>query len=207
MSRRGVLTVISGYSGSGKGTVMKALMAKYGQVYKLSVSATTRSPRTGEEHGREYFFVSREEFEQMIENGQLLEHACYVGNYYGTPKAAVEECLEKGIDVLLEIEMQGGTQIKEKFPEAVLVFIMPPSADELKRRLIGRGTETPEVIEARLKRAKEEAHWMDEYDYLLINETVDECVEQLHNVIQCQHFRPAQCGSLISQIKEELNQL
>ncbi len=205
--RKGVLTVISGYSGSGKGTVMKALMAKYGHVYKLSVSATTRSPRTGEEHGREYFFVSREEFERMIADGELLEHACYVGNYYGTPKAAVEECLEKGIDVLLEIEMQGGTQIKEKFPEAVLVFIMPPSADELKRRLIGRGTETPQVIEARLKRAKEEAHWMDEYDYLLINETVDECVEQLHNVIQCQHFRPAQCGSLISQIKEELNQL
>lgn len=205
--RKGVLTVISGYSGAGKGTVMKALMAKYGQVYKLSVSATTRSPRTGEEHGREYFFVSREEFEQMIAEGQLLEHACYVGNYYGTPKAAVEECLNKGIDVLLEIEMQGGTQIKKKFPEAVLVFIMPPSAEELKRRLIGRGTETPEVIEARLKRAKEEAHWMDEYDYLLINETVDECVEQLHRVIQCQHFRPAQCGSLISQIKEELNQL
>ncbi len=207
MNRKGVLTVISGYSGSGKGTVMKALMERYGQVYQLSVSATTRSPRIGEEHGREYFFVSREEFEQMIKNGELLEHACYVGNYYGTPRAAVEECLEKGIDVLLEIEMQGGTQIKEKFPEAVLVFIMPPSAEELKRRLIGRGTEPPEVIEARLKRAKEEAHWMDEYDYLLINETVDECVEQLHNMIQCQHFRPAHCASLISQIKEELNQL
>jgi len=205
--RKGVLTVISGYSGSGKGTVMKALMAKYGEVYKLSVSATTRKPREGEEHGREYFFVSREEFERMIAEEELLEHACYVENYYGTPKAAVVECLEKGIDVLLEIEMQGGTQIKEKFPEAVLLFIMPPSAAELKRRLIGRGTETPEVIEARLKRAKEEAHWMDEYDYLLINENVDECVEQLHNIIQCQHFRPAQCGSLISQIKEELNQL
>ena len=143
----------------------------------------------------------------MIAEEELLEHACYVENYYGTPKAAVVECLEKGIDVLLEIEMQGGTQIKEKFPEAVLLFIMPPSAAELKRRLIGRGTETPEVIEARLKRAKEEAHWMDEYDYLLINENVDECVEQLHNIIQCQHLRPAQCGSLISQIKEELNQL
>ncbi|MBQ4562971.1 MAG: guanylate kinase [Lachnospiraceae bacterium] len=205
--RKGVLTVISGYSGSGKGTVMKALMAKYGEVYKLSVSATTRKPREGEEHGREYFFVNREEFERMIAEEELLEHACYVENYYGTPKAAVVECLEKGIDVLLEIEMQGGTQIKEKFPEAVLLFIMPPSAAELKRRLIGRGTETPEVIEARLKRAKEEAHWMDEYDYLLINENVDECVEQLHNIIQCQHFRPAQCGSLISQIKEELNQL
>lgn len=205
--RKGVLTVISGYSGSGKGTVMNALMKKYGEQYKLSVSATTRAPRSGEEHGREYFFISRDEFERMIENGDLLEHACYVGNYYGTPKAAVIECLEKGIDVLLEIEMQGGTQIKEKFPEAVLLFIMPPSADELRRRLIGRGTETPDVIEARLKRAKEEAHWMDEYDYLLINENVDDCVEQLHNIIQCQHFRPAQCKSLISQIKEELNQL
>lgn len=206
MNSKGVLTVISGFSGAGKGTIMKALLKKYDN-YALSISATTRAPREGEEHGREYFFVSREEFEQMIAEGKLLEHACYVGNCYGTPKDYVVKCLEEGTDVLLEIEMQGGLQIKEIFPEVILVFVTPPSAEELKRRLIGRGTETPEVIEQRLKRAVEEAEYMDKYDYLLINDDLDECVEKLHETIQNQHFRPAQCGQLISDIKTELKQL
>ncbi len=206
MNSKGVLTVISGFSGSGKGTIMKEILKRYDD-YALSVSATTRSPRPGEQDGREYFFVSREEFETMIREDRLLEHACYVGNYYGTPRDYVMDRLEAGVDVLLEIEVQGARQIKKKFPEAVLVFVMPPTVEELKRRLIGRGTESEQVIEARLRRAVEESEWMNEYDYLLINDTVDNCVEKLHETIQCQHFRPAQCGGLISHIQQELKEL
>lgn len=203
MNSKGVLTVISGFSGAGKGTIMKALLKTYDS-YALSVSATTRSPRPGEEHGREYFFISREEFEGMIAEDKLLEHARYVDNYYGTPKEYVMNNLNAGIDVLLEIEVQGAIQIKKKFPEAVLVFVTPPSAEELKKRLVSRGTETLEVINQRMARAIEESAWMKEYDYLLINDTLDECVKQLHETIQSQHFRVSQCGELISGIQEAL---
>ena len=203
MNSKGVLTVISGFSGAGKGTIMKALLRTFDS-YALSISATTRKPRPGEEHGREYFFISREEFEAMIAEDKLLEHARYVDNYYGTPKDYVMNNLNAGIDVLLEIEVQGAIQIKKKFPEAVLVFVTPPSADELKKRLVSRGTETLEVINQRMARATEESTWMKEYDYLLINDTLDECVKQLHETIQSQHFRVSQCGELISGIQEEL---
>ena len=142
---RGVLVVVSGFSGAGKGTIMKSLMAKYDN-YALSVSATTRDPRPGEENGREYFFRTTEEFEEMIRQDQLIEYAKYVKNYYGTPRPYVEEHLSQGTDVILEIEIQGARQIREKFPEAVLVFVAPPSMAVLKERLVGRGTETQEVI-------------------------------------------------------------
>ncbi|MFW5670296.1 MAG: guanylate kinase, partial [Acetivibrio ethanolgignens] len=139
MSKKGILTIISGFSGAGKGTLVKELVKKYD--YKLSISATTRSPRQGEEHGREYFFLTRDEFESMIEDNQLLEWAEYVGNYYGTPKAYVEEQLELGNHVILEIEIQGALKVKEQCPDALLLFVTPPSAQVLKERLIGRGTE------------------------------------------------------------------
>ena len=149
MSEQGILVVISGFSGAGKGTLLKAMMEKYHN-YALSISATTRSPREGEQNGKEYFFVNRESFEKMIEEGQLIEYAQYVNNYYGTPRQYVFQQMADGKDVILEIEIQGALKIKEQFPEALLLFVMPPNADELKRRLVGRGTESTEVIELSL---------------------------------------------------------
>jgi len=196
--------VVSGFSGAGKGTLMKALLEKYDN-YALSISATTRKPREGEVHGREYFFLSVEEFEKLIANDQLIEHAKYVSNYYGTPRSYVEEKMAEGKDVILEIEIQGALKVKEKFPETLLVFVVPPSAEELKRRLIGRGTETMEVIEQRMKRATEEAEEMGSYDYILINDDLNKAVEDLHNLIQSQHMQ-ANCNQeLIRTMKEELN--
>ena len=150
MKKRGILIVVSGFSGAGKGTVMRALLEKYDN-YALSISATTRNPREGEVDGREYFFKTTEEFEKMIAQDELIEYARYVNNYYGTPKAYVEEQLAAGKDVILEIEIQGALKIKKKFPEAVLIFVTPPSAGELRNRLAGRGTETPEKIAAMLR--------------------------------------------------------
>ena len=156
MREKGILIVVSGFSGSGKGTIMKELLKQYDN-YALSISATTRNPRPGEEDGREYFFKTVEDFEKMIAKEELIEYARYVDNYYGTPRAYVEEQLEAGKDVILEIEIQGALKVKEKFPDTLLLFVTPPSAEELKSRLVGRGTETMDVIEFRMKRAKEEA--------------------------------------------------
>lgn len=179
---KGILLIVSGLSGAGKGTICKRLMEKYPD-YEFSISATTRAPREGEIHGREYFFLSREEFETRIEDGQFLEYANYVGNYYGTPKDWVEEKLEGGKNVILEIELQGAFQVREKIPEAVLIFIMPPDMEELKRRLIHRGTETEEQIEKRLSRAMEELEYVDQYDYVIVNEEVEKSVEMLHTIV------------------------
>lgn len=182
MSRRGVLTVISGFSGAGKGTLMKKIVEKY--QYGLSVSATTRAPREGEVHGREYFFLSKDEFEQMIEKKELIEWAEYVGNYYGTPKAYVEEQLSKGKDVILEIEIQGALQVRNIFPDVTLVFVTPPTAKELKERLVSRGTEDLATIEKRMTRAIEESKFMPQYDYIVINDKLEDCVEELHQLIE-----------------------
>lgn len=203
MSKKGVLVVVSGFSGAGKGTLMRALMNRY-MNYALSVSATTRAPREGEEDGREYFFKTREEFEQLIKEDALIEYAQYVGNYYGTPKDYVEKQLEAGRDVILEIEIQGALKVKEKIPDALLLFVAPPSAGELKRRLVGRGTETSEVIASRLQRAAEEAEGMERYDYLLINDELEQCAEEMHQVIQSQHHKVSENLSLIQQIGNEL---
>ena len=181
--KKGILVVASGFSGAGKGTIMKKLMSEYGENYALSISATTRAPREGEEHGREYFFITTEEFEAMIERDELVEYAKYVSNYYGTPKAYVEEQLAAGKNVILEIEIQGALKIKEKFPETVLMFITAPSADELKNRLTGRGTETQEVIDARMSRAHEESLGVENYDYLVVNDDLDECVTRVNEII------------------------
>lgn len=180
---KGILVVASGFSGAGKGTILKKLMSEYGKDYALSVSATTRNPRPGEEHGREYFFLTTEEFESMIKADALVEYAKYVSNYYGTPKAYVEEQLNMGKNVILEIEIQGALKIKEKFPETVLLFISTPNANELKSRLIGRGTETQDVIEARLSRAYEESLGVENYDYLVVNDDLEECVSLVNEII------------------------
>ena len=204
MKQQGILAVVSGFSGAGKGTIMKALLGKYDN-YALSISATTRKPREGEVHGREYFFLSVEEFEAMIKNDQFIEHARYVSNYYGTPRSYVEEKMAEGKDVILEIEIQGALKVKEKFPETLLVFVVPPTAEDLKNRLIGRGTETMDVIESRMDRALEEAEEMESYDYILVNDTVEKAVEDLHNLIQSQHMKASINQARIKQMKEELH--
>ena len=153
MREKGILIVVSGFSGSGKGTIMKEMMRQYDN-YALSISATTRNPRPGEEDGREYFFKTVEEFEKMIAKDELIEYARYVDNYYGTPRAYVEEQLDAGKEVILEIEIQGALKVKEKFPETLLLFVTPPTAKELRNRLVGRGTETMDVIDFRMNRAK-----------------------------------------------------
>ncbi len=203
MSDQGILVVVSGFSGAGKGTLIKAMLEKYHN-YALSISATTRKPREGEKEGREYFFVTRDHFETMIKEGQLIEYAQYVNNYYGTPRQYVFQQMADGKDVILEIEIQGALKIKERFPDALLLFVMPPSADELKRRLIGRGTETMEVIDQRLHRAAEEAAGMTSYDYILINDKVDSCVEAMHQLIQAQHRKVSNNLDFIEQMKSEL---
>ena len=203
---KGILTDLSGFSGAGKGTAMKRLMEKYDD-YALSISATTRNPREGEVDGREYFFKATEEFEKMIAQDELIEYARYVNHYYGTPRSYVEEQLENGKDVILEIEIQGALKVKEKFPDTLLVFITPPSAKELRRRLIGRGTESMEVIEQRLARAKEEAEGIDDYDCLIVNDDLESCVDELHSVIQNEKKKVARNGEFISKIRKELNEL
>lgn len=202
MRERPILTVISGFAGSGKGSAMKGLLAKYPAQYALSISDTTRSPRPNEADGREYFFVSDAEFEEKIKNDELIEYAGYVGHYYGTPKKYVEENLAAGKDVLLEIEIQGALQIKEKYPDALLLFLTPPDADELKRRLVGRGTEDEETIKKRLCRAAEEAGGIEKYDYLVINEDLETCVEDIHTIIQAEKHRVSRCLPRIQAIQE-----
>ena len=188
LEKKGILVVVSGFSGSGKGTIMKELLKKYPEQYALSISATTRQPREGETDGVEYFFKETKEFEQMIADGELLEYAQYVDNYYGTPKAYVEKQLADGKDVILEIEIQGALKVKKQFPQTLLLFVTPPSAEILKERLIGRGTEDMEIINKRLSRACEEAEGIENYDYLVINDDLDICVEEVHQMIRNEHL-------------------
>lgn len=199
---KGVLTVVSGFSGAGKGTVMKRLIQKYDD-YALSISVTTRKPREGERDGIEYFFKTKEEVETMIENDEFLEYARYVDNYYGTPRFYVEEMLAKGKNVILEIEIQGAMQIKAKNPEAVLVFVTPPSFEELRNRLVGRGTETADVIESRLRRASEEAEGISSYDYILVNDQVEDCVDRLHQIILSERAKAQRNEEFINTIRQE----
>lgn len=203
MDNQGVLAVVSGFSGAGKGTLIRTLLAGY-QNYALSVSATTRSPRPGEADGREYFFKTNEEFERMIEKGELLEYARYVDHYYGTPKEYVLRNLEAGRDVLLEIEIQGALAIRERFPEAVLLFVTAPDAAQLKKRLTGRGTEDMAVIEKRLRRAAEEADGIEQYDYILVNDEVESCAMRMHGLIQAAHARVGNHLEFIRNMRDDL---
>ena len=207
MNKKGILAVVSGFSGAGKGTLMKELLNQHQDQYALSISATTRKPREGEEHGREYFFLTVEEFQNMIAEDALIEHACYVGNYYGTPRSYVEEQMAAGRDVILEIEIQGALEVKKKFPDTLLLFVTPPSAEVLEERLRGRGTETEEVIRERLKRASQEAMYMDQYDYILVNDNLETCVEQMHQLIKSQHEKVSENLDFIEEMKTELKQL
>ncbi len=199
------MIVVSGFSGAGKGTLMKRLVEEY-DGYALSISATTREPRSGEKDGREYFFLSREQFEQKIADSALIEYAEYCGNYYGTPRDYVENHLAAGHDVILEIEIQGALKIRKQYPDALLLFVSTPDAAELRRRLLGRGTETEEVIGRRLHRAAQEAEGIEEYDYIVINDDLETCVKELHEIIEAAHHAPGHNREFIEKMRRELEE-
>lgn len=205
MKKRGILVVFSGFSGSGKGTIMKKLIENHSDIYALSVSATTRNPREGERDGIEYFFKTVPEFEELIKNNMMLEYANYAGNYYGTPKEYVEKKLDEGYDVILEIETQGSLKVKAQYPDTLLMFVTPPSADILYERLKGRGTETDEIIAKRMNQANVEAKVIDQYDYLVINDDIDECVTRVHEIIKNTHDRTVFMADTIEALKTGLN--
>ncbi|EMR07572.1 Guanylate kinase [Bhargavaea cecembensis DSE10] len=186
---RGLLIVLSGPSGVGKGTVRKELFSQPDTNYEYSISMTTRSPREGEVDGKDYFFKKREEFEQLIREGRLLEYAEYVGNYYGTPLDYVNETLDAGRDVFLEIEVVGAAKVREKMPDGVFIFLAPPNLSELEQRLIGRGTETDEVIRNRIGKAKEELEMMHLYDYVVENDEVGRACDRINAIITAEHCR------------------
>ena len=199
---RGKIIVISGFSGVGKGTVMKELVKS--DDYALSVSATTRVPRPGETEGISYFYKTTEEFENMIKANDLVEYASYVGNYYGTPRTFVEQKMAEGKDVLLEIEIQGALKIKEQYPDTVLIFLTTKDAETLRERLIGRGTETEEVINQRLERAVEEAEGVEAYDYIVVNDILEDCVKTVDRIIKSEHNRTSEKISIIQDIRMNL---
>ncbi|SJZ96071.1 guanylate kinase [Pilibacter termitis] len=200
---RGLLIVFSGPSGVGKGTVRKEIFDTPSHSFEYSVSATTRAKREGEVDGVDYHFISREEFEKMIENGEMLEYAEYVGNYYGTPLKYVNETLDKGKDVFLEIEVKGALQVKEKAPDGVFIFLTPPDLAELRKRITGRGTDSPEVIEQRMQTAREEIEMMSLYDYAVVNDEVHHAAERVKNIIKSEHFR---VNRVIGKYKEMLEE-
>ena len=200
--KKGVLVVVSGFSGAGKGTVTRRLVEE-NEGYALSISATSRQKREGEEEGVHYFFKTKEEFEKLIACDELIEHAQYVGNYYGTPKKYVEECLNKGMNVILEIEVVGALQVKKKYPDAMTVFMTTKDAATLKKRLVGRGTETPEKIEQRLKRAVEEAEYISSYDFILVNDDLDRCIEELKGLVESWQDLTGLNNEFIDFIKED----
>jgi guanylate kinase len=204
MERKGILVVVSGFSGAGKGTLMKKLVSEYDD-YSLSVSMTTRAPRAGEQDGREYYFVTHKRFEEVIAADGLIEYATYIDNYYGTPVEYVEKELDAGKDVILEIEIQGALKVKEKFPTALLLFVMPPSIAELRNRLLKRGTESNENIEKRLFRAREEAKGIEHYEYIVINDQLDECAAQMHEIITAAHAAPHRNHGFIEKLRNDLS--
>ncbi|NLM31561.1 MAG: guanylate kinase [Acholeplasmataceae bacterium] len=187
LNDKGLLIVLSGPSGVGKGTVRDALFAMKGHDLVYSVSMTTRPPRAGEVHGQDYYFVTREEFEENIRAGKMLEHAEFIGNYYGTPLEAVSENLNAGLEVVLEIEVQGAEQVRQKMPEAVFIFIAPPSLDSLYNRLRRRGTESEEVIRQRIEKAKREINLAYKYDYIVVNDTVENAADKILAIIRSEH--------------------
>ncbi|KRL93944.1 guanylate kinase [Limosilactobacillus equigenerosi] len=189
MAKRGVLIVLSGPSGVGKGTVRKALFDQPGNDFQYSISMTTRAPREGEVNGKDYFFVSKEEFEHQIQTGGMLEYAKYVDNYYGTPLKWVNDTLDSGKDVFLEIEVNGAMQVRSRIADGVFIFLTPPDIMELKNRLVGRGTESMDVINERIKTAYDEIRMMQNYDYAVVNDEVDNAVERIKEIIRTEHLR------------------
>lgn len=204
MKPRGLLIVVSGPSGAGKGTICKSLLDHYSGI-QMSVSATTRKPRAGEEHGINYFFLEKDDFIQKIDKGEFLEHAKVYENYYGTPCDFVMDKIDNGEDVLLEIDIQGALQVKERYPEGVFVFILPPSMEELKNRIIGRGSETEETLKIRYSSAIDEISFIKDYDYFVINDKIDSATKKLMSIIEAEKHRVVDnMAELINEFKEEI---
>ncbi|HEY4399300.1 MAG TPA: guanylate kinase [Lactobacillaceae bacterium] len=189
MTQRGMLIVLSGPSGVGKGTVRKAIFEDQDIDFQYSISATTRAPRPGEENGVDYFFISKEEFEDKITNGDMLEYAQYVDNYYGTPKSFIDQTLASGRDVFLEIEVQGAMQVRKKMPEGIYIFLTPPDLESLHERLVGRGTDSDDVIAQRVATAKEELKMMINYDYAVENDVVTNAVDRIKAIITAERLK------------------
>lgn len=202
----GLLIVMSGFSGAGKGTLMKRLMSDY-EDYAFSVSMTTRAPREGEVDGKDYFFVSKETFEKAIEEGKFVEYACYCDNYYGTPYDYVNKQLKAGKNVILDIEVQGALQIKEKFPDSLMIYVLPPSVDTLLQRLHSRGTENDEVIAKRIAQAKKEVAFIDKYEYLVINDDLDTAVKEMHDMIMSARYAVSRRKDMIEEISGQLKNI
>lgn len=204
MTERGLLIVLSGPSGVGKGTVRKAIFDSEGNEFEYSISMTTRKKRIGEIEGVDYFFSSREEFEELIAAGEMLEYAEYVGNYYGTPMSYVQKTLDEGKDVFLEIEVQGAQQVKEKVPDGVFIFLTPPDLTELRSRITGRGTDAPDIIDERMRIAREEIEMMALYDYAVVNDQVPLAVTRIKDIIASEHFRVERVIGKYRKMLEEL---
>ncbi|WP_047984935.1 guanylate kinase [Ornithinibacillus californiensis] len=202
IEEKGILFILSGPSGVGKGTVRKELFERKTEL-RYSISMTTREKRPGEVDGVDYFYRSNEEFEKLIEQGKLLEYAKFVNNYYGTPKDYVLETLDKGHDVFLEIEVQGAMQVKKNFPEGVFIFLFPPSLEELKNRIVNRGTENEEVILNRLKEARNEIEMMDAYDYVVVNDDVEQAVARIQSIIQSEHCKRERIAAQYKKLLED----
>lgn len=202
IDEKGILFILSGPSGVGKGTVRRELFAKANDL-KYSISMTTREKRTGETDGVDYFYKSKEEFETLIEKNQLLEYAQFVNNYYGTPRKYVEDTLAAGHDVFLEIEVQGALQVKENFPEGVFIFLFPPSLEELKNRIVSRGTESKELVLQRLREARKEIEMMDAYNYVVVNDHVDSAVSKIQSIIQSEHCKRDRIAKQYKQLLED----
>ena len=206
LTEKGLLVVVSGFSGAGKGSIMKRILQKYDN-YALSISATTRDPRPGEMDGQDYFYKTQKQFEKMIDKDELIEYASYQGNYYGTPKTYVEKQLNSGKDVILEIEVQGATKVKELLPDTVLIFVTPPSAAELRDRLTKRATESADQIRGRLRRAVVEAEYMPTYDYILVNDDLETAVTELDEIVRAEHKKSEESSALITRMTTELKEL
>ncbi len=196
---RGLLLVVSAPSAGGKGTILKEWF-RQDQNLRMSVSATTRPPRPGEENGREYYFISREEFQGLVDSGSMLEHAEYVGNYYGTPKAPVEKWLSEGWDVVLEIDVQGGAQIKKLAPDCVSVFITPPSMEVLEQRLRDRGTEDDATVRKRLETARRELPHAEQYDYVVVNDRLEDAVADMQAILRSEKCKCARNPGFIQRV-------
>jgi len=199
MQKSGLLIVVSAPSGTGKGTLIKQLMEKNKNI-RLSVSATTRKPRQGEIEGQNYFYKSLEEFKQMVENDELIEWVEYCDNFYGTPRKYVDECLKNGLDVVLELEVEGAHNIRSKYPDCVLVFILPPSFEELRKRIENRGTEAPEVILKRMDKARKEVTFINDYDYVIINDDISKAVEDINSIIVSEKLKVKRNKDILKQL-------
>jgi guanylate kinase len=199
MSHRGLLAVVCGPSGVGKGTILK-LVKERDEKLRFSVSVTTRKPRDGEIEGQNYFYISVDEFKEMIKNDELIEWVEYCGNYYGTPKKYIEDSIKDGYNIILELEVEGAANIKNKYPDSLSVFIVPPSYTDLKRRIEGRGTENIEVIEKRLDRAKEEVKFINNFDYVIVNDNIENTANNLNNILSVEKFKFKRNNNILSEI-------